>query len=141
MQNKHPLFTGDETPMQMKQILMDNSDDVEMFDYSKPLTEDQLVEAREKFAKANVALIEIEDKLSEAKRVAKEAAKPLKLEAGQTINLIKTKSIPVQEKVFIMKDHINKMAEYVNEEGFIVHTRRLRPDEVQTSIAQMRKAE
>lgn len=128
---KHYLFFGNETPDDIKQILVDNCEGMEEMTYSKQLTDEELDQARETFVNNSLEIQVHDNILDEAREVHKANIKPLKKEAAILLNTLKTRYKEVEEKVYCIADHKAGIMEYVNLEGVVIHSRRLKPEERQ----------
>lgn len=128
---QHYLFSGNETSEEIRQILVDNCEGTEDMTYSRQLTEDELNIARETYVSNNLDIASCDDELKAAKAYHKAKIKPLKEEAADLLKTLKSRYQEVKEKVYKLPDHKAGMMEYVNLEGVVVHSRRLKPEERQ----------
>lgn len=131
---RHYFFNGQETPEEIVRILLDNCEGVEQMQYTKKLTEPELAQERENYVDNNIEIGQHNDELQAAKDLHKERVKPLKAENKAALKTLKSKHSEVTGRVFRVPNFDTKMMEFVNEEGTVVHERRLKPDENQTSI-------
>jgi len=137
---KHYLFSGKETADEIRQILVDNCEGVEDMEVQKRLTEEELTELAKDFADNNVELGKHTEALYAAKTVYKEAIKPIQSENKDIIASFKSKYKTVNEKVYRMANHESGMMEFVNLEGEVVSTRKLKPEERQGRLTPMHRA-
>lgn len=128
---QHYLFSGNETPEQIRQILTDNCEGTDEMTYTKQLTEDELNVHRENYVAANLGIATANDELKTVKERHKLIVKPLKKESAELLRTLKSRHEEVEGKVYLLADHKAGIMEYVNLEGLVVHTRRLKPEEKQ----------
>lgn len=131
---KHFLFSGNESPEEIRRILLDNAEGSERKTFTKKLSQQELTELREQYAENNVEIGRHNDILNEAKKVHKEATAPLKEDAVEMLKAIKTKHREIVGEVFKLANHESGFMEYVDTNGDIVETRRLTEQEKQSSI-------
>lgn len=63
--------------------------------------------------------------------------KPLKDKTGQILDIIKTRQMSENGRVYVYFDVDEKTAGYYDGSGNLIYTRRMTPDEYQTSIRMM----
>lgn len=116
------------------QLLRDTADKVEETKYQKPLSQDDLDLKREKLTENCIRLSELEDEKKEAMAVFKEKMNPLVGENKVLLTEVKTRQTTVVGELFHMANHQSGMMETYDEDGLLVLSRRLRPDEKQGTI-------
>lgn len=137
---KHYLFSGNESPDEIRRILADNSEGKEGYTYAKTLTEDELTAMREDYTDNQLAISHLDDTLAEARKNHKDAVKPLKDTNKVALKTLKTKFIEVEESVWKMPNHETGFLEFVNDAGEVVGSRKLRPDEKQGNVFNLGRA-
>lgn len=137
---KHFLFSGDETPDEIRRILVDNSDGQEQRTYTRPLTEQELIDLRNEYVETNLTVRQKQDELNEAKERYKVATKELIANNRINLQVLKTKHKEVKGTVYMLPNHDTGMMEFVNESGLVIETRRLKDAELNRKIFPMRKA-
>lgn len=128
-------------PKERLQIMQENSAKVEQTTYQKQLNEDELSERRECLADNCIKLNNLEDELKEVKDKFKADMDPLKAKNKTLLTEIKTKQSTVDGILYHMADYENGMMETYDEEGLLISSRRLRPDEKQGRMFVMAKAQ
>ena len=131
---KHYLFNGGETPDEIKRILLDNDASIEQKTYTKQLTETELVDFREGYVNNNLEMAEHNEELQAAKEAYKAATKPLKADSKVMLKVLKSRHIEVTGTVYGMANFDTGMMEFINEQGDVVETRRLKAEEKQGSL-------
>ena len=99
--------------------------------YQKPLTPEQLDANREKLSDNLIQLSQWEDELSAIKDEYKTKMKPSKEENALLLGEIKTKQKSIVGVLYHVPNFEEKMMEVYDEEGELIESRRLRPDEQQ----------
>lgn len=133
-------FMPDATPNQRLQMLQENAAKVEQRIYQKPLTEDEVTARREKHTDNAIAFGDLEDAKKEALADFKAKMDPIKVESKQLLWEIRTKQAKVDGIVYMIPDFESKMMDTYDSEGELIESRRLRPDEKQGLVSQMKKA-
>ncbi|HEX6427978.1 MAG TPA: hypothetical protein VF008_09850 [Niastella sp.] len=128
------IFMPDLLPEERLRILQTNADKVEETDYDKELTEEELIAKREEFVDNSIDVSKLEDELAEKKKEFKNKIEPIKLVNRALQKEIKTKKKVVKGFLFQMADQVNSMMETYDQDGELVSSRRLRPDEKQTRL-------
>lgn len=121
-------------------MLAENSEGKESYTYSKHLSELELQDLRENYTEKQIEIMKHDEALQAAKDAHKAATKLLKNEASANIRSLRLKAIEVEEEVWRMPNHESGFMEYVNDQGEVVGTRRLKPDEKQGNVFNMRRA-
>lgn len=136
---RHFLFNGNESPEEIKRVLVDNAEGTETMTVQKRLTEDELVSIREQLAEDSLQIVKQDEILEVAKTEHKAAVKPLRLEIKTILSTLKSQHKESEEIVYRMPNFENGMMEYVNLEGVVVSTRRLKPEEKQGNVFSMQR--
>ena len=137
---KHFLFNGNESPDEIKRILLDNCEGVEDMTFTEQLSEEQLAELREVHTDNCIEIGKHNEVLKEAKDAHKEAVKPLSTDNKDILKTLRTRHKEINGKVYRLANLDNGMMEYVNEKGHVVSSRRLKPEEKQTRVFPLQKA-
>jgi len=128
-------------PDELKRVLTDNADQVENTTYMKSLTETQLAERREKLVENSIQLGIMEDELDSVKAEYKIKMKPLKLDNANLLTQLKHKQAEVKGFLYHIASHEEGMMGTYDENGELISSRRLRPDEKQLHINHLSKAQ
>lgn len=129
------------SPEERKILLEQNADIIEETKYQKPLTQDDLDLRRERLTDNCIKLSELEEEKKEVVKGYKDRMDPLIADNKILMSEVRTKQSTVQGRLFHMKNHDTSMMETFDEDGLLVSTRRLRPDEKQKTImSQLRAA-
>ena len=110
-----------------KQMLSDNADSMEEVGYMKDFTPDEMEVMKDRLSKIVIDINDIEFKLRK---------KPLETEKQELLANIKSKSEYVLEDCYKFCDHEAQMVGYYNDQGILVYSRPMRPDERQRTIFQ-----
>ncbi len=137
-ENFHPDMSPEE---RLKTLQIQADKTLEGKHYQRPLSEEELADKMGEFAQNSISLSELEDELDEIKEEFKAKMKPLKTENGVLLEMIKTKQESLQDNLYEIFDHENSVAVTYNSLGEWVSERRLRPDEKQTSLYSINKAQ
>jgi hypothetical protein len=121
-------------------LLQENAAKVEQTTYQKVLSPDELAARREDLADNCIKLNQFEDELKEVKDTFKLKMDPLKTLNKTLLTEIKTKQTSIDGILYHMANHDEGMMETYDNEGYLISTRRLRPDEKQGSIFSLAKA-
>lgn len=132
-------FMPESTPKERLMVLQENSAKIEQTSYQKNLTADELAARREDLADNCIKLNQFEDELKEVKDEFKIKMDPLKGSNKTLLTEIKTKQSTVDGTLYHMANHDDGMMETYDQEGFLIGTRRLRPEEKQGTIFSLGK--
>lgn len=113
---------------------------VEKTTYQKQLTPDELAARREDLADDCIKLNQLEDDLKEIKDGYSATMKPLKEANKIRLSEIKTKQTTVEGTLYHIANREDNMMETFDENGELVSSRRLRPEEKQGNVFSMSKA-
>lgn len=130
----------DATTKERLMILQENAQKIEVTTYQKNLTDDELAVKREDLAENHIKLDQFEDEFSEVKQNFKLKVKPLKNANKVILEEIKTKQTSVDGTLFHMANHEDGMMEIYDQEGILISSRRLRPEERQGAIFSLKTA-
>lgn len=133
-------FMPELSPKERVMILQENAAKVEQTTYQKTLSADELAARREDLADDCIKLNQLEDELKEVKDDFKTKMDPLKAANKIRLSEIKTKQTTVDGTLFHMANHEDGMMETYDNEGYLIGSRRLRPEEKQGTIFQLAKA-
>lgn len=137
---KHFLFSGNESPEEIKRILLDNCSGRDTTTFHRRLTEDEIKERSELLVDNMLSVSKADQELADAKEEHKNTVKPL-LAANKTLlHELKSKHAEVEGTLYLLPNFESGMMEFVDENGDIIHTRKLKPDERQGNIIHMARA-
>ena len=121
-------------------LLQENALKVEITTYQRFLSDEELSDHREDLADNCIKLNQKEDELKEVKDSFKIEMDPLKNKNTVLLTEIKTKQTTVDGTLYHMANHDEGMMETFDAEGYLISTRRLRPDEKQGTIFSLAQA-
>lgn len=130
----------DADPIQRKQLLIDNADDVVEMSYHKSFDSDQLANRKEDLVNTSIKIAELEKDIADYRAQVNEELKPLKKQRDQLISDLKSKGEDVFEKCYKMVNTEEKVAEFYNAEGYCIMTRPATREELSPNIFRMSKA-
>jgi hypothetical protein len=136
MKQFEPGITQKERTM----LLQENASKVEVTTYQKVLSPDELAARREDLADNCIKLNQFEDELKEVKDTFKLRMDPLKTFNKTLLTEIKTKQTSIDGTLYHLANLEEGMMETYDGEGYLISTRRLRPDEKQGTIFSFAKA-
>jgi hypothetical protein len=134
------LFMPDLPEADRLRVLQTNADKIEETTYQKPLTEDELNMRREILTDNSIRLGDLEEAKKTATRVFKDQIDPLKAANKDLLLELRTKQAKVEGKLYMMANHEDGMMETYDEQGILIESRRLRPEEKQQNIFSLSKA-
>jgi hypothetical protein len=121
-------------------LLRDNCDDYEETTYVKPLSQEELDIKHEQLADNCIEVNTLEETLKGVKAEFKGKIEPLKSDRSTLLRQIKTRQEEATGKLFHFNNHDEGMRITYDEQGEMVSSRRLRPDEKQKRIPFIAKA-
>lgn len=130
----------DADPIQRKQLLIDNADDVVEMSYHKSFDSDQLANRKEDLVNTSIKIAELEKDIADYRAQVNEELKSLKKQRDQLISDLKSKGEDVFEKCYKMVNTEEKVAEFYNAEGYCIMTRPATREELSPNIFRMSKA-
>lgn len=130
------LVDASDRLMQMQQ----DAAKIEKTNYQKQLTADELAARREDLADDCIKLNQLEDDLKEIKDGFTTQMKPLKEANKIRLTEIKTKQTAVEGTLYHIANREDSMMETFDENGELVGSRRLRPEEKQGNVFAISKA-
>jgi len=107
--------------------------------YTKPLTEDELADFKDQLAERSIQQAIILDELKNIKDEFKERLKPVARDISNALQAIKFKAVECSGKVYRMADYDDQMIYNVDEDGNIISSRRMRPEERQFRIQALKE--
>ena len=119
---------------QIAGILRDNADGTEMFSYTRKFSDEELIEKRAELSEVIIKISDIADEKKVAVSEFTEALKPLVLSQKTLVHDVKHKSVLVTEEVFLIANREEGIMDFINEDGAVVHSRRLTDKEKQLTI-------
>ncbi len=121
-------------------MMQENAAKIELTTYQKPLSADELAARREDLADNCIKLNQFEDELKAVKDGFKLTMDPLKTINKTLLTEIKTKQSTFDGTLFHMASHEDGMMETYDNDGYLISSRRLRPEEKQGTIFSLPKA-
>jgi len=110
-------------------ILQQNADKIEQTTYQKPLSEEELNARKDQLTENSIKLGDLGEEKSEAVARFKEKIEPLKAVNKVLLFELRMKQAKVDGTLYHMANHEEGMMETYDEQGELVASRRLRPDE------------
>src|SRR5690606_14221560 len=123
-----------ESKLERIKIIKDNAEKSEELTYPKSLDEKQLTILKSDYTKEAIQLAKEEEVKKEFLSEFKAKVSPMKLKLNELMGMIRTKVEEVTETVYLIADHEDDMMGYYNEDGLLVSSRPLRPEERQFRI-------
>jgi hypothetical protein len=133
-------FMPEITTKERLMMLQENAHKVEQTTYQKALSAEELAARREDLADNCIKLNQFEDELKEVKDDFKLKMDPLKTTNKTLLTEIKTKQTTIDGTLFHLANHEDGMMETYDNEGYLIGSRRLRPEEKQGTIFSLAKA-
>ena len=115
-------------------LLRANADKVELMTYAKRLEADQLNQIKESLVDLNVNLSALVEDKKEYVKSANAEIKPIKKEMARIISLINSQTEQVEEECYKFIDQEEGMVAWYNEQGDLITSRRIYPNERQLQI-------
>lgn len=112
---------------------------VEETTYYRQLTPSELEVRQEKFIANTMKINDLETKKKSFVATTTSEQKPLKIESVELLQTLQTKSEKVEGVLYHIDDQDEGMMNSYDEDGNLVSSRRLRPDEKQSSIFSIAK--
>lgn len=112
---------------------------IEETTYYKQLTAEELEIRQEQFVSHTLKINELEGKKKAFVLSVTNEQKPLKAESGALLQTLKTKTEEIDGVIYHIDDQDAGMMNTYDEEGILLSSRRLRPDEKQSSIFSIAK--
>jgi choline dehydrogenase-like flavoprotein len=134
------LFMPEVSAEQRKLLLQQNADSIEQTDYLKPLSPDELDIKREILTENAIKLSELEDEKKEAMQEFKSQMDPLAKANKELLTEIKTRQAKFFGHLYHMANHEDGMMETYDDNGELVASRRLRPEERRQNLFALPKA-
>lgn len=115
-------------------ILPDNADAVNEEHYSLPLTDDELVDRKDKLSQASIEETKIEEEKKEVAEEFKARLDPVKKQKNELIKEIRSGVKEVHGKVYTIFEHSEKKAYIYSQEGHLLKSRPLKDNETQYKL-------
>ncbi|MBC8315236.1 MAG: hypothetical protein H8E51_07010 [Bacteroidetes bacterium] len=129
-----PVIFSDCPVEEREELLSANAYAVEVETYSKPLTEEQVEQANAEYAKLSIEITAKEEELAALKLQYSTQLKPARARQKMMLVTIRTGQFSMTDKVYRMADHANNNMHLYDKEGNKLSTRRLMPNEMQTTL-------
>lgn len=123
-------------PEKREQHLDANCDEVlDGYEYLRELSEQEKTQEEEALAESSVKLMKLTEKLDKIKEDFKKQMKPLQIEIGQIVTILKDGGIKQSGNCYVIKDFTTNEVGIYNKEGILVSVpRKLKGSEVQSTI-------
>lgn len=108
--------------------------------YLKPLTPEELAITREEHANASILIDEMVEQFANVKAKHKEEIKPIQQKRKSAIAAIRQKAVQITGKVWKLPDHENMMMHFVADDGQVLSSRPMLPQERQYRLSPLNKA-
>lgn len=132
-------FMPEATSKQRLMVLQENAAIIEQTKYQKSLTQDELALRHEELAANCIKLSSIDDEKKEVMANFKLKTDPLNSANKTLLAEIKIKQTTVDGTLYHMANHEEGFMETYDQDGMLIATRRLRPEEKQGTIFSMAK--
>lgn len=133
MQNQEDFLQGLGVN-ERREFFENNAAEIYQGKYSRPLTEDEVVDAKDKLSDSYIKLSDLEADFEEKKVIHKEKVKPFKIHIGSLAVEIRTRQRFTVGTVYSLANHHTGYMENYNEFGKFLSSRKLRPDEKQAGL-------
>jgi hypothetical protein len=124
---------------EQEQILKDNCESTEMFNYSKPYNDEEMVVIKDRYSQNGIEIQKIEEEKKQVIDEFKARLKPLEMEKNELLESVKHKAKLVSETVYLIADQELGNMDYTNSEGTVVYSRKLMPNEKQVRMELVHK--
>ena len=129
------IIPGDGSPMANINFMRDNADEVvEDYSYQRVLTEDELIEERERFAEVSIELEMLEEQKKIILDEIMEKIKAKKKVASKHLMLIRVGRQEVTGEAFIFRDEDEKKIGTYDMNGVLLSDRNMKPTEIQRKL-------
>jgi hypothetical protein len=122
----------DLTPDMRRELFVNEAFATEELQFMKPLEETELAALKDELAQTAIKRSMLEDEMATVMEDYKARIKPLKEKFAETLDAIKLKAVDALGTVYLMQDFDNQMIHYVSEDGTVINSRRMKPEERQT---------
>lgn len=108
--------------------------------YLKPLSPEELAITREEHSNASILIDEMTEQFANIKAKHKEEIKPIQQKRKTAISAIRQKAVQITGRVWKLPDHDNMMMHFVTDDGQVLSSRPMLPQERQFRIQNLNKA-
>lgn len=115
-------------------VFLGEADGCEEQVYLKPLTAEELAITREEHSNASILLDEMIEEFTKVKSIHKERIKPISMKRKNALMAIRQKAVQITGKVWKLPDHENMMMHFVTDEGQVLSSRPMLPQERQLNF-------
>jgi hypothetical protein len=122
------------TPESRRELFVSEAFGTEELSFMKPLEDSELNALKDELAQTAIKRNMLEDEMAAMVEDYKARIKPLKEKFSETLEAIKNKSVETLGTVYLLQDFDNQMMHYVAEDGTVINSRRMKPDERQTQF-------
>ncbi len=124
-----------ETPSERRQILKDSCVKIQEFTYAKEFTKDELASKKDELSQQDIKLDKLEEEKKEITQEFNANIKKLKTERKTTLSCVRTGKEEVTEDVYLLDEQDEGVMRYYNQDGVLVYSRPLLPNERQLRIS------
>lgn len=132
--NEVKIFRGDLDEQHRLSILENNADKIEDGMYIMPLSEEEIYSRRETLGELMIKQNTIKEEMKMVISEYKDKLKPINTSIADTLTEIKTGQQECSGRQYSIADYENGLMEIYDKRGHLIRTRRLKPEEQQTSI-------
>lgn len=108
--------------------------------YMKPLTREELAIRKDEMAEATIMLNTLEEEFKQIKEAHKIKVAPHEVKQRAALDAIRNQAVEVKGNVYTIPDHDNNMIHEVTEEGQVLASRPMLPNERQYRINTLNQA-
>ena len=132
--SKSKVFMPEASLMERINVMRDTADGIEEGGYVRELTDEEITNRNEELVQVCIDLKRKNDEKKDWMDSWKSEVKPMTIRQDTLITELKTRQIEMDGKLFLMANHDNGMMEYYDEQGELVRSRRLKPEEKRGNV-------
>jgi len=122
-----------------KEFLQSNAAGIYEGKYSRPLTDEEITKAKDELSQEVLTLMDLEADFKELKDAHKAKVKPHEETKKLLATQVRTKQITANGIVYDLPNYETGFMEIYNQDGELLSTRKLRPEEKQGNVFQLPK--
>lgn len=119
------------SPDDRKLVLQSEASAIEEGRYTKPLTEQEVLAYKDQLAEKSIEQAIILDEFSTVKQEYKDKLEPIKRDIASALQAIKFKAVDQEGRLYLLQDYEAMLIHKVDENGNVIHSRQMRPEERQ----------
>jgi hypothetical protein len=131
----NPYALKDLTHEERQSVFLGEAVSGEEQQYMKTLTPEELAIKREEMTNATILHDELDAEFKKLKDAHKEKVAPILLKRKESLAAIRMRAVPIIGKVWLLADHDNKMMHSVTDDGTVLGSRPMLPEERQYRIS------